>query len=348
MLGISALDVPASPGPAIVAMALYGAATVLSLAPGAPLRMPVGIAAANVAVAAVGLILVFTQLDPAQSNGYATWIIGAVGTLMTITVVRQRPWFGWTGLAVMVLGVLLWSGDPLELPVLGAVGGPIWAGVAHATTVSIARSSRDARLFEQAEQRAAEWQAQEEAEFFERRVRLGQMNRQVAPMLRLIVTTDGRLSEDARRECLHLEAAMRDEIRGRRLLDDRVRHEVMAARRRGVEVTLLDDGGIDDLDRAAHARVTAVIAQQIGETTADRVVVRTVHDDQEVAVTIVGRHVLLDRTDRPTTTPMSTSGSKYPDPPTTRETHSGKKEPGADSRRPPEGFRVRTITRIPP
>jgi len=51
---------------------------------------------------------------------------------------------------------------------------------------------------------------------------------------------------------------------------------------------LLDDGGIDDLDRDQHARVTAVIAQQIGETTADRVVVRTAQHDADVAVTIVG------------------------------------------------------------
>jgi hypothetical protein len=288
VLGIYALSVPPSPWPSVVAMALYGAATALSLAPSPSIRMPIALAAANLGVSTVGLILVLTQLDPRNDNGYATWIIGAVGTLMTITVVRQRPWFAWGGIAIMILTTLLWSRDILELPALGAIGGPIWVGVAHATTVAIVRASRDARLFERAEQRAAEWHAQEEAEFFERRVRLGQMNRVVEPMLRLIVTSDGRLTEEERRECLHLEAAMRDEIRGRRLLDDAVRREALAARRRGVEVTLLDDGGIDDLDREEHARVTAVIAKEIGETTADRVVVRTAHHDEEVAVTIVG------------------------------------------------------------
>ncbi|SDZ40904.1 hypothetical protein [Herbiconiux ginsengi] len=288
VLGVYSLDVPPTPWPSVVAMALYGAATALSLAPSRSTRMPLPLAAVNLAVCTVGLILVLTQLDPRVDNGYATWIIGAVGTLMTITVVRQRPWFAWAGIAIMILTVLLWSSDIFELPSLGVIGGPIWVGVAHATTVAIVRASRDARLFEQAEQRAAEWHAQEEAEFFERRVRLGQMNRMVAPMLRRIVTSDGLLSEEDRQECLHLEAAMRDEIRGRRLLDDAVRREALAARRRGVEVTLLDDGGIDDLDRAEHARVTAVIAKEIGETTADRVVVRTAHHDEEVAVTIVG------------------------------------------------------------
>ncbi|TAJ50109.1 MAG: hypothetical protein EPO52_00650 [Herbiconiux sp.] len=288
VLGLYAIELPDSVGPVLVAMALYGAATALSLTPSSEVRMPIGLAATNLGVTAMSLVLVFTQLDPQDENGYATWIIGAIGTLMTITVVRQRPWFAWAGIGLMLVAVLVWSRDPLELPALGAIGGPVWVGVAQATTLAIVRSSRDARLFVQAEQRAAEWQAQEEAEFYERRVRLAQMNRQVAPMLRQIVTSDGRLDEAARAECLYLEAAMRDEIRGRRLLDDRVRREVLAARRRGVEITLLDDGGIDDLDRDQHARVTAVIAQQIGETTADRVVVRTAQHDADVAVTIVG------------------------------------------------------------
>jgi hypothetical protein len=288
VLGLYTLRIPESPGPSIVAMVLYGLATVLCLAPWRSLRLPIGLAAGAIGVVTVGLILVLSQLDPRADNGYATWIIGAVGTLMTITAVRQRPWFAWGGIAIMVAAVLVWSGDPLELPALGAIGGPIWVGVAHATTAAIGRASRDARLLEQAEQRAAEWEAQEEAEFFERRLRLGQMDTEVAPMLRRIVTLDGRLSEEDRRECRHLEAAMRDEIRGRRLLDDRVRQAVRDARRRGVEVTLLDDGGIDDLDRASHNRVTGVIARELGETTADRVVVRTGRDDDEVAVTIVG------------------------------------------------------------
>ncbi len=336
VLGLYAIGVPASPWPSVVAMALYGAASALSLAPSPTLRMPLGVAAVNLAVTAVGFILVLPQLDPAADNGYATWFIGAVGTLMTITVVRQRPWFAWAGIVVMLAAVLAWSHDPLALAALGAIGGPIWVGVAHVTTVSIVRSSREAALFEQAEQRAAEWHAQEEAEFYERRVRLGQMDRMVAPMLRLIVTSDGRLDEAEREECRHLEAAMRDEIRGRRLLDDSVRREVLAARRRGVEVTLFDDGGIDDLDRAEHARITAVIARQIGSTTADRVVVRTAHhDDDEVAVTIVGLRTAESGAGADATSAGGTSDDTELELWLEVPRH---EDPGADSHRPPESF----------
>ncbi len=287
VLGLSALDLVENPAASLAAMALYAVATALSLAPSRSVRMPPAVAALNLGAIAVGLILVLGQLDPDRANGYATWIVGAAGTLMTITVVRQRPWVAWSGIGIMLVALLIWTRDPLSLPALGAIGGPIWVAVGQATTVTISRSGRDARLFERAEQRAAEWHAQEEAEFFERRVRLAQMNTLVAPMLRQIVTSGGQLDEEQRRECLHLEAAMRDEIRGRMLLDDRVRHAVREARRRGVEVTLLDDGGIDDLDRRELGRVAAVIAREVGRATADRVIVRTAQHDEETAVTIV-------------------------------------------------------------
>ena len=91
------LDVPSNPWPGVVAMVLYAVATALSLFFMRSMRMPVGIAAGNVAVAGASLILVLPQLDPADENGYATWIIGAIGTLMTITVVRQRALFALGG-----------------------------------------------------------------------------------------------------------------------------------------------------------------------------------------------------------------------------------------------------------
>ena len=58
-----------------------------------------------------------------------------------------------------------------------------------------------------------------------------------------------------------LEAAIRDEIRGRMLLTDAVRAEVQRARERGTTVTLLDEGGIDDLDEATRDRVLSRLAE---------------------------------------------------------------------------------------
>ena len=71
-LGLSSLSTPRTPGPAVVAMVLYAVATVLSLWPTSPTKMPLWLAAFDLAVCVVIPILVTSQLDPARDNGYAT------------------------------------------------------------------------------------------------------------------------------------------------------------------------------------------------------------------------------------------------------------------------------------
>jgi hypothetical protein len=85
-----------------------------------------------------------------------------------------------------------------------------------------------------------------------------------------------------------LEAAIRDEIRGRMLLTDGVRAEVQRARERGITVNLLDEGGIDDLDEAARDRVLSRLAEAVAGTNADRIIARTAAEGSPVAVTVVG------------------------------------------------------------
>lgn len=288
VLGVYTLGTPQSPWPVVVSMVLYAVATTLSLWPGRRQRMPAWLAAGDGAVSVVMLILVLTQLDPRTDNGYATWPIAAVGTLMTIVVVRQRAWFAWSGVVVLALTVLVWADDPVALTTLGVVGSAVFVGVGQAATRAVGLSARDARLYERAARRAVEWHAREEAERSERGDRVRMMTTVATPLLERIVATGGVLDEDERAECLRLEAALRDEIRGRRLLDDEVRRVVSAARQRGAEVSLLDEGGIDELPDADRARIMAEIAEHIGGSEADRIVVRTGAVDDDVAVTVVG------------------------------------------------------------
>jgi hypothetical protein len=108
------------------------------------------------------------------------------------------------------------------------------------------------------------------------------------PMLRRISDSNGDLSEAERQECRLLEATIRDEIRGRRLLNQAVREQVMAARRRGASVTLLDEGGIDDLSGVDLEIVLNTLATAIGRTNADKIIARTSADSATIAVTVVG------------------------------------------------------------
>ena len=55
-------------------------------------------------------VLVTSQLDVSRDNGYATWYVAAIGTLMTIVMVRRRNVFAWVGIAFLVAHTIVASG----------------------------------------------------------------------------------------------------------------------------------------------------------------------------------------------------------------------------------------------
>ena len=298
ILGIYALGIPRSPVPVLVAMGLYLVATGLSLVPATAFRMPIWIAAFNVAVVVAIPLLVTQELDPERvgGNGYATWYVAAAGTLMTITSTRRRHLFAWIGIAFLVLQSLAWAG-PAALGTLGVIGSVSWVAVSHVLSRGMAKATKDAQRFALAEREATDWQAAQEAHVFERQFRLGQTSSSALPMLRRIEETRGDLSAPERLECLHLEGAIRDEIRGRKLLSDSVRDAVRLARRRGATVTLLDEGGLDDLSDRELERVHNQVAEAVRATSADTLIVRTASESSDTAVTVVGLRSATDAPD---------------------------------------------------
>lgn len=289
-LGASTLSVPRMAAPAIVAMVLYALATMLSLWPTSPVRMPLWLAAFDLAVCIALPVLVTSQLSSSADNGYATWHVAAVGTLMTILAVRRQQLAAWAGVIFLGVQTALWGGVG-SLASLGVIGSIVWVGVAVVITRALVKAARDARQFGRAEREATEWQAAQEAHVIERQFRLRKTYRVAAPMLAEIIRTNGDLTPMQKQECRYLEQAIRDEIRGRSLLTDDVREQVMVARRRGTDVNLLDEGGLDDLSTEQLQAVLQRLAEAIRGTTADKLIVRTVPHSSRVAVTVVGLSV---------------------------------------------------------
>ena len=287
------LGIPFHDGPVFIAMGLYAVATTLSLLPFGASRMPVWVATFNLGVAVALPMLVSQQLDPANSNGYGTWYVAAIGTLMIITSTRRRHTFAWLGLGFLVVQTVLWGGVA-ELVTIGVIGSFIWVGVSHVLSNGLAGATRDAQRFARAEREATDWQAAQEAHVFERQFRLDQTSMMALEMLQTIEKKNGDLTEAERQECLNLEGAIRDEIRGRKLLNDAVRDQVMRARRRGATVTLLDEGGIDDLPDEELDRALNELAAAIARTEADKVIARTVPEGSDVAITVVGLRTVGD------------------------------------------------------
>ncbi|MFC4243488.1 hypothetical protein ACFOYW_08885 [Gryllotalpicola reticulitermitis] len=287
VLGLSTLDVPTSPVPTICSLVAFAVAITVSLLRPRVRRLPVWIAAFDLAVAIAIPLAVSSQLDPHASNGYATWYIAAVGTLLTIVMVRGRDAFAWAGVAFLLLQSVCWGGLG-SLGPLGVVGSAVWVLAANVVMFAVRSTADDAERFAQVERVASEWRAAYDAHVVERQRRLSHTYTMAEPLLTEIVKSGGRLSAEQRTECLLLEATMRDEIRGRGLLDDAVRAAVTQARRRGASVSLLDEGGLDELGDDARGAVLGRLAEAISAADADTLIVRSVPRAEEVAVTVVG------------------------------------------------------------
>jgi hypothetical protein len=287
LLGVVSLSVPRHPGPYVAALLLYAIATVASLWPSKRARMPIWMASFNTAVAVSVPLLVTSQLSDPIGDNYASWYVAAVGTLMVITSTRRRHVFAWIGVGALALQTIAWAGFG-ALTALGVVGSVSWVAISHVLSRSLAKAGRDARQYAMAEREAVEWRAAQEAHVSERQFRLGQTSRMALPMLRQIVASGGQLTAGQRRECLYLEGAIRDEIRGRKLLNDRVREQIMIARRKGTVITLLDEGGIDDLPDDELERVHNRLAVAIRDTETGKLIARTVPEGSDTAVTVVG------------------------------------------------------------
>jgi len=274
-------------GPVLACMVLYAAATGAALfVPGRSL--PVWTACFSLATALVMPIVAAPVVELGDGPGYGTWWIAAVGTLMVVLVVRGRGAFAWAGVLFLTVFTVAWAGLG-ALGSLGVLGSVSWVAIATGFAAAMNRATRVTRDFVRAEQETVDWQAAQDAHVFERQFRLSQTTRMALPMLQRIIESCGDLDDVERTECLHLEQAIRDEIRGRSLLSDDVRDEVMRLRRRGATVQLHDDGGLDELEVEEIRRIHARIAEALRQARdADNVIVRTVPEGSDAAVTVVG------------------------------------------------------------
>lgn len=245
-LGVSNIPDSAEPYVAITALIIYLATVLPTIIFYRGPNLPTAQALLNLAAAALIPLLVDSYLDPKNMSAYSTWYVMGVATLMAATAVRQQRLIAWVGTILLVIQVVVWAGviDGIQTGLLGALM-LVFAG--HSISVGLAKAYNDTMLFnnetiEIEKQKIANAVASEV-----RRSKLEVALNGALPMLNLIKNGQGKLADEQKKQARLLEAALRDEIRGRDLLNDSVRQAVKAARLRGVEVTVLDEGGLSDL-----------------------------------------------------------------------------------------------------
>ena len=96
------------------------------------------------------------------------------------------------------------------------------------------------------------------------------------PLLNQIESLDGALDESQKRQAIELEAMLRDQIRGRNFDLPELLDEVAKARTRGVEVQVLDDGGLEQLTESQRESLLKDVAAHVAKVNSGKLVLRSV------------------------------------------------------------------------
>ncbi|WP_375384711.1 hypothetical protein [uncultured Microbacterium sp.] len=253
-----------------------------------PERLPAWACVMALAAALLAPTTIALAVGPnARTAPYATWAIGGIGVLMVIVMVRRRPWVAWAGIVIMGVESMIWMGAIPALA-LGLVGSIVWVAGTQVMIVLLDRAALDTAHLATLQRAASAWQASQTVRQRERRLQVQRALVVAGPVLTRTVASGGELDEADRIEARIAEGRLRDELRGPRLLDDDVRAQLDAVRRRGTAVTVLDEGGLEGLDEKSLALIRSRLADTLRTASSDRLYIRT-SPHERIAVTVVGR-----------------------------------------------------------
>ncbi len=276
--------------PQAVGVAAIGVgALVLIRAPGDPLpwRWTVVVASAG----PVAALTVFPFLPAEPALALSTWPIGAGAGLTAYLAVRGRAVTTWSSVLTTGAVVIWWAVDRGHgwldgvLRCLPSATVTLTATFFAITLRPVARQTFRMRA-RTTERRAAEAAAETAREV--RRAQRDFLDREARPMLERLAT-GAQLTADERLECRIVEARLRDSVRAAGLLSPRIADAAEGARRRGVEVVLLDDGGLLDLAPDAADAVRERIAEAVESLAAGSVTARAVPPGRARAATVILR-----------------------------------------------------------
>lgn len=284
------IQTPALPLLMLVAIALYVAVVVIAVLADATrrVRMPLwaGILAMIAAYAIPGMVSF--ALDPQhRAAPFATTYIGALGLLAVVCVVRRRFVIGWIVLGELAIASSSFLGVLVALE-LGLVGSIMWVVVAQLLVLFWDRAIADTERLAGIQRAVSAWHATQQVRQRERRLRTQYALAVAGPVLSRTVAAHGMLTDEERLSARLAEGRLRDELRGASLLNDAVRTAIEAARRRGVAVTVFDEGGFDGVDEQRRGEIRDELASVLTGVEEGRVIIRAAHDPN-VAVTVVGR-----------------------------------------------------------
>ncbi|WP_207837809.1 hypothetical protein [Williamsia soli] len=250
--------------PVVIVVLIMATATIALVAvPNDPLPLAPAILMALAPPVSAAILLSVVPVPLATSN--QVWISGYATLIYVFMCLRGRILLAWLSVAASV-AVHAWWAAATDQGIWAGAQVPLYnAGALLAVTLialAIRKTTRSILLFRaQARQRAAD-ASMILAAGQERNARLAELDELARPLL-LRIATGEPLTAAERQACELLEAHLRDQLRAAALVSPVTAAAARAARARGVEVTLIDDGGLDftyeEMRNWVHVVVTAAL-----------------------------------------------------------------------------------------
>lgn len=273
---------------ALVIYLLVGIPTLLAFS---GLRIPIWLAILNLAAALVLPAMIILQRQLIDDSRIGAWVVMGTAVILTATAVRQHPRLAVLGLASLIAQIVL-SYGAIAFIRDGLVGAIVFVLAGLGVSRGIRRANEESEKYLAQQTKSLATIASLEAAQNARQERLQEVLSQAVPMLTSIASATDVMDLQSRNKAKLLELTLRDEMRGRALMTVAIKQEVARLRNLGVEVAVLDEGGMDDLDAGAKEQILNKAIQALQVVTSGRVTIRSPRNESfrlTVVATIAGQ-----------------------------------------------------------
>ena len=249
-------------------------------------QMPSFLAWTNLLAIALIPQLVHVSIVEVTVDSQSSWYVSGLGALLAVTAVRGHQLVSWIGTVVLSLEVMI-SGGLGSLFNSGLAGALALIFSANALSFALARIESETKSYLDKVIEIEAAASIELATRMERSRRLTETLRVSYPLLHKIAS--GSIDENSRIEAKLLEAELRDSIRGRDFNDSKLKEAIRSARQRGVEVTVLDEGGLASLTESARSEVFRRFTSELHKISSGRVTIRAPRGGKTNATFVASR-----------------------------------------------------------
>lgn len=262
-----------------VSMLLYFFAIVPSVSFYKSVELPRYQTIYNLFVALLVPQLVLSTIDATFVGTYATWFVGGIACVAAATAFRGHSVIASAYVASVSVQVIFWGGLK-AISTTGIFGAIVFLLAGTLMSRGIRLTYAATNEYQEKTVKALSGMAASTAARDEHKKRIASALSQALPQLREISSITKPLNEAKRHEAIRLENSLRDEIRGRGLMSPDIRVAIRNARDRGLEVVVLDEGGLDALGAAERTEILKKAAAAIDGVQQGRVTLRAPQGEQ--------------------------------------------------------------------